>query len=230
MIKAILMDFNGVIIDDEPIQMRAYAEVLKEDGIDLTEEMYYGCLGMNDETFVRRVAEKAGKAISEDRIGPAIEAKTAKWKEIVDQGIPLFDGVEDFIRRMSNSFEMGVVSMARAPEILYILDLTGLREYFSVVTTAEDVSSSKPDPECYRTGFRMIDRAHSARNGYPITRRRCVVIEDAPQGIQSAKGARLNALGVTNTVSEMELRSAGADAVTHSLRDWNSESFNRVFS
>ena len=45
MIKAILMDFNGVIINDEPVQMRAYQEVLKEEGIDLTEADYFASLG-----------------------------------------------------------------------------------------------------------------------------------------------------------------------------------------
>ena len=52
MIKAILFDFNGVIIDDEPIQMKAYQEILKKEDIDLTDEHYYSCLGMDDKTFI----------------------------------------------------------------------------------------------------------------------------------------------------------------------------------
>ncbi|QQS41658.1 MAG: HAD family phosphatase [Acidobacteriota bacterium] len=229
MVKAILMDFNGVVIDDEPIQMRAYAEVFKAEGIDLTEEMYYDCLGMNDDYFVRAIAAKAGAEFADEKVSAIIAAKSEAWRGEMEKGIPLFDGVEDFIRRMSQSFEIGLVSMAMRKEIDHILDLTGLAPFFSAIVSTEDVSTTKPDPECYRTGFEKIDRAHTSKAGYPVLRRSCVVIEDAPQGIAAAKGARLKALGITNTVEEDRLRDAGADAVTRSLRDWNAESFRRVF-
>lgn len=229
MVKAILMDFNGVVIDDEPIQMRAYAEVFKAEGIDLTEEMYYDCLGMNDDYFVRAIAAKAGAEFADEKVSEIIDGKFEAWRGVMREGIPLFDGVADFIRRMSNSFEIGLVSMARRKEIDHILDLTGLKPFFSVIVSAEDVSTTKPDPECYRTGFEQIDRAHTSKAGYPVLRRGCVVIEDAPQGIAAAKGARLKALGVTNTVDAERLREAGADAVTTNLSDWNAESFRRVF-
>ncbi|HUF04190.1 MAG TPA: HAD family phosphatase [Aridibacter sp.] len=229
MVKAILMDFNGVVIDDEPVQMQAYNEVFHSEGIDLTEEMYYDCLGMNDDCFVRAIAAKAGAEFADEKVAEIIEAKSDAWRGVMDEGIPLFDGVEDFVKRMSNSFEVGLVSMARRREIDHIFDLTGLKPYFSVVVSAEDVSTTKPDPECYRAGFERIDRAHTAKSGYPVLRRGCVVIEDAPQGVAAAKGARLKALGVTNTVNADRLREAGADAVTGSLRDWNAESFRRVF-
>ena len=57
----------------------------------------------------------------------------------------------------------------------------------------------------------------------------CLVIEDSPPGIQSAKSARLKALGVTNTVSAQELREAGADAIAKNLDDWMPESVRLVF-
>lgn len=229
MVRAILMDFNGVVINDEPIQMKAYAEVFKADGIDLTEEMYYDCLGMNDDYFVRAIAAKAGAEFPPEKVTEIIEAKSGAWRAVIDNGIPLFEGVEDFIKRMSRSFELGLVSMARRKEIDHVLDLTGLKPYFSAIVSAEDVATTKPDPECYRTGFERIDRAHTSKNAFPILRRGCVVIEDSPQGIAAAKGARLKALGVTNTVREDRLRDAGADAVTDNLGDWNADSFRMVF-
>ena len=229
MIKAILLDFNGVVIDDEPVQMRAYQEILKQEGIDLSEGQYYDCLGKNDEVFLRTIFEGAGKHLPEARTAELIEAKTAGWLKIVDGGVPLFEGIEDFIKRMSNSFALGLVSMARRPEIDHILTSTGLERYFAVVLSAEDVSTVKPDPECYREGFLRIDRARTENGANPMTRRQCVVIEDAPQGIAAGKKARLKTLGVTNTVGADALRKAGADAVTHTLKDWNADSFHRVF-
>ncbi len=60
MIKAILMDFNGVIINDEPLQMQAYQEILKDDAIELTEADYYSCLGMDDRTVIETAYLRAG--------------------------------------------------------------------------------------------------------------------------------------------------------------------------
>ena len=229
MIKAILFDFNGVIIDDEPIQLKAYQEVLKEEGIDLTEEGYYACLGMNDEVFLKTIYQRAEKEVSDEKCCELINAKTEKWKGFIDKNIPLFEGVEEFIKRMENEFTLGLVSMARLPEVAYVLEKTGLKDSFSAIVTAEDVSTIKPDPACYREGFRLVDLVRTSSGKSPLTRRQCVVIEDSPQGILSGKGARLKALGVTNTVDAKALRDAGADAVTGKLSDWSTDSFKRDF-
>lgn len=230
MIKAILFDFNGVIIDDEPVQMKAYQEVLKEEGIVLTEEGYLACLGMNDEVFLRTIYERAGKEVSFEQLPELIEAKTDKWKGFFDKQIPLFDGIEDFIKRMETKFTLGLVSMARLPEIDYVLEETGLKKSFSAIVSAEDVSSIKPEPECYKKGFRMIDKARTAVGKVPLLRRQCVVIEDSPPGIIAGKRAGLKTLGVTSTVDAKALRDAGALAVTNNLDDWYHETFNGVFN
>lgn len=230
MIKAILFDFNGVIIDDEPLQMKAYQEILKGEGIDLTEEGYLACLGMNDQVFLQTIYQRAGMSLDPEKLPGLIEAKTENWKGQINKQIPLFEGMEDFIRRMENDFTLGLVSMARRPEIDYVMEKTGLGNSFSAIVSAEDVSTVKPDPECYREGFRQIDLVRTAGGKSPITRRQCVVIEDSPPGIISGKKVRLRTLGVTNTVSAKELREAGAEAVTNNLKDWFPDSFRQVFS
>ncbi len=229
MIRAILLDFNGVIIDDERVQMKAYQEVFSEKGIDLTEEGYFECLGMNDTVFAATIAEKARKPLSAEEVAECVAKKSAKWKEAVAANIPLFEGINDFIRRMNTEFTLGLVSMASREEVEFVLAETGLAECFDAVVTADDVSTTKPDPACYREGFRRVDLAIAAKGNSSITRRQCVVIEDSPAGIMSAKGARLKALGITNTVDADILREAGADAVTTDIRDWNGDSFRRVF-
>lgn len=229
MIKAILMDFNGVIIDDEPLQMKAYQEVLKGEEIDLTEEDYYSCLGMDDKAFVRASFKRAGKEFTDEKVSEMIEGKTEKWREMVDGEIPLFDGVENFVKKMENDFALGIVSMARLPEIEYVLEKTGMRNSFMTIVSAEDISNHKPDPECYLEGFNLIDARRTALGSNPIVHRDCLVIEDSPQGIEAGKSAGLMTLGVTNTVDEKRLRDAGADSVTHSLYDWMPDSIRRVF-
>lgn len=229
MIKAILMDFNGVIIDDEPVQMKAYQEILKGEEIDLTEEQYYASMGMDDATFLRAAYERAAKDLTENRLSAIREAKTAKWREIVEQDVPLFPGVENFVKKMSQDFALGIVSMARREEIEFILETTNLLQNFAIIISAEDVSKCKPNPECYYKGFNLIDAWRTNSGSNPMVHGDCLVIEDAPQGIQAGKAAGLKTLGITNTVSAAKLREAGADAVSKSLNDWMPDSMRRVF-
>jgi beta-phosphoglucomutase len=229
MIKAILFDFNGVIIDDEPLQMKAYQEVLAKEGIALTEEQYYECLGMDDKTFIEAAYARAEIEPEANKILEITQAKTNRWRDFIANDVPIFPGMVDFIKKMANEFELGIVSMARREEIEYVLERTGLKDCFAAMVTAEDVTVCKPDPQCYRAGFRLIDAAHTRKKHLPITHGECLVIEDSPQGIMAARNADLMALGVTNTVSAEELREAGADAVAKNLDDWTAESIRLVF-
>jgi len=229
MIKAILMDFNGVIINDEPLQMQAYQEILKDEGIELTEAEYYSSLGMDDRTFIAAAHRRAGKEISAEKNKAINDAKTARWREIIDKEMPLFDGVENFVRKMEKDFALGIVSMARREEIEYVLGKTGLLMSFSTIISAEDVSNCKPNPECYHKGFNLIDAARTRAGSNPIVHGDCLVIEDSPPGIIAGKKAGLKTLGITNTVSAAALREAGADAVSKNLDDWMPDSMRRVF-
>ena len=78
---------------------------------------------------------------------------------------------------MARQFEMGVVSMAKREEVEFVLELTDLKDCFSVIVTAEEVSNHKPDPECDRKAFQQIDLVRIAQGHLPITHGECVVIK-----------------------------------------------------
>jgi beta-phosphoglucomutase len=229
MIKAILMDFNGVVINDEPVQMQAYQEILADKGIALSEADYYSSLGMDDRTFIAAAYERAGKTAAASDITEIAAAKSERWKEIVTGDLPLFDGISGFIEKMSREFTLGIVSMAGRNEIDHVLESSGLADFFSTIVSAANVSKCKPDPECYRIGFREIDLVRVSQGHLPMTHSECLVIEDSPPGVAAARTADLPALGVANTVSADELRAAGARAVAVDLRDWMPDSIHLVF-
>lgn len=229
MIKAILMDFNGVIIDDEPIQMKAYQEILKEEGIEVTEETYLASLGMDDKTFVEAAYERAGKTPETNKVLEVTLAKTNRWRDLIAAEVPLFPGIPNFVEKMSREFALGIVSMAKREEINHVLDITGLGKFFSVIVSAEQVTHCKPHPECYRIGFRELDLARTGSGHLPMTHKDCLVIEDSPPGVISAKTVGLRTLGVTNTVAAEALRNAGAEAVAKNLDDWMPETMRQVF-
>jgi len=229
MIKAIFFDFNGVIIDDETIQMKAYQQVLRGHDIELTEEWYFDALGMDDRTFVRAMFERAKKPLTDAVLESVLGEKTDAHRKAIEDQLPLFPGVLTFLKTTSRHFSLGLVSMANKVEVGYVFERANLTPLFSVVVTAEDASACKPDPMCYSTGLAKLNQKRQLERLLPLLPAECLAIEDSPPGIQSARTAGMRTLGVTNTVSEQALRAAGADVVTASLADWNAEAVKLVY-
>ena len=229
MIKAIFLDFNGVIINDEPLQCAAYKEVLREYGIELTDADYYSALGMDDKTFVRAAFERANKKIPTEALPAISAAKTERHRKLMGDDLPLFAGVTTFLKACARDFSIGLVSMADLDEIHYVLNRSRLLELFSVIVSADDVTACKPAPDCYRKGLDLLNEKRQRERKLPLMATECLVIEDSPPGIESGRAVGMHTLGLTNTVSEEQLRDAGADIVSHSLADWTTDAVRLVF-
>ena len=229
MIKAIFFDFNGVILDDEMIQMKAYREVLRGHDIELTEEMYLAGLGMDDRTFLRTIFGKAGKPLTDVVLASVIEAKTAAHRETIKDELPFFPGVLTFLKATARHFQLGLVSMANKTEVGYVFERARLGPLFSVVITAEDTTTCKPAPDCYVCGLTKLNEKRQGERLLPLVAAECLAIEDSPPGIEAARAAGMRTLAVTNTVAEKELRAAGAEVVTQNLSDWTVDAVNLVF-
>jgi HAD superfamily hydrolase (TIGR01509 family) len=230
MIKAIFFDFNGVILDDEMIQMKAYQEVLRGHDINLTEEMYLGGLGMDDRTFLRAIFGKAGKPLTDELLGSVIDGKTAVHRETIKDELPFFPGVLTFLKATARHFQLGLVSMANQKEISYVFERAKLGPLFSVVVTAEDTTACKPAPDCYVCGLTKLNEKRQRERLLPLLAAECLAIEDSPPGIESARAAGMRTLAVTNTVSEEKLRAVGAEVVTQSLSDWTPDAVRLVYT
>ena len=230
MIRAIFFDFNGVIIDDEALQMDAYQAVLLEQGIKLTESDYYGALGMDDRTFVRAAFERAEKSLTDEVLRIVLQGKAVRHRKLIENELPFFPGVITFLKATSRHYALGLVSMAGRDEIEYVLDRARLRAIFSVTVGAEDVRLCKPAPDCYRIALAKLNNKRLEERLLPLLPSECLVLEDSPPGIESGKAAGMRTLGITNTVSEHQLRGAGAEVVTQSLADWTIDALRHVFS
>ena len=228
MIKAIFFYFNGVIIDDEIIQMKAYQEVLRGHGIDLTEEWYFRALGMNDRTFVQAMFERAKKPLSDPVLETVMDAKIDLHRQMIEE-LPLFPGVLTFIKACSRAFSVGLVSMADKKEVGYVFERANLTPLFSVIVTADDASLCKPAPECYLAGLTKLNEKRQGERKLPLLASECLGIEDSPPGIESARAAGMRTLGITNTVPADALRAAGAEVVTASLADWTPDAVKLVY-
>src|SRR5687768_17095208 len=132
MIQAVFFDFNGVVIDDEQLQLKVYQDLLGSEGVAVTEADYYSALGMDDVAFVRAAFERAGKELSGELLDRIIESMTAAHRELIKDELPLFSGVVTFIKALARRHPLGLVSMANRAEIDYVLDRASLGGYFTV--------------------------------------------------------------------------------------------------
>ncbi len=229
MIQAVLFDFNGVIINDEPLHQKAFREVLRAEGVGLTEEDYLSMLGMDDATFVRTAFERAGVELTAEKMRAVIEREAEMHRAMIEEELPLFPGVVTFIKALARKYPLGLVSMAERAEIEFGIERAALGGYFTAIVSAEDVEACKPDPACYLLALERLNRKRGESQVLSLRPAECLVIEDSPPGIQSGRGAGMHTLAVANTVGEQALRDAGAEIVTHSLADWTVHAVRHLY-
>ncbi len=229
MIRAIFFDFNGVIIDDERIHLKAYREVLRSEGLALSDEDYFASLGMDDVAFVRAAFARGSRSLTDETLHAVIKREYELHREFIRNELPVSSGVVGFIKEAARHYSLGVVSMAVRSEIDHVLERASVDKCFVVVVTAEQVTRHKPAPDSYRRALLLLNEKRRAERKLPLLANECLVIEDAPPGIQAARAAGMRTMGITNTVSETELRAAGAEVVTASLADWNVDAVHLVF-
>jgi beta-phosphoglucomutase len=229
MIQAILFDFNGVIIDDERIHLKAYREVFVAEGVSLTDEEYLPCLGMDDAAFVRAAFARAGRELTDEAMRTVIDREHELHRALIKAELPVSPGVVTFVKAAARQFQLGIVSMAERSEIDHVLELASLLNLFSAFVSAEPGLKHKPAPDCYLRGLELLNAQRRADRRLPLLARECLAIEDAPPGIEAARAAGMHTIGVTATVSESQLRAVAADVVTASLADWSVDAVHRLF-
>ena len=200
---AILFDFNGVIIDDEPQHCEALIATLGEYGYSLDRDAYYReYLGFDDRECFRFTFARMGRAVDEPALREAIERKNRHYERAVRTSLRLVPGASDFVESAAlDGIQLGIVSGALRREIELVLELAGLRPHFSEIVAAEDVSACKPNPQGYNQGRERLGVA-------PV---RCVVVEDSLPGLAAARAAGLRCAMLATSHPEADC--GGADAV-----------------
>ena len=215
-LRAIIFDFNGVLVDDEPIHLEMFQKVLREEGISLSEQDYYArYLGMDDRGCFKAVFRDRGRALDGSSLAKLVQRKAVYYRESIEKGTVVFPGVKQLIPELFARFPLAVASGALRDEIELILQSVTLRKYFQVIVSAEDVSEGKPHPEIFIKALDRLNRAASGDN--PIGSSECLVVEDSREGIVAAHRAGIKCLAVSNSHPAEELRAA--EAVVGSLTE-----------
>jgi beta-phosphoglucomutase len=214
MLRAVIFDFNGIIVDDEPIHFELFQRVLGEEGIILTEEAYYArYLGFDDRGAFTAAYHEHGRSLRQPKLDELIRRKAAYYQEDIKTKMRVFPGVEKLISNLARELPLAIASGALRNEIQMILSTIGLFNEFRAIVSAEDVTRGKPEPEIF---LKALDQLNTCLDGEPtISATECLVIEDSKEGILGARRAGMKCLAVTNSHPPELL--AEADSILDSL-------------
>ena len=215
-LRAVIFDFNGIIIDDEPIHFELFQQVLAEEGIALTEADYYArYLGYDDRGAFTAAYRENGRPLGEPQLARLIGRKAAYYRNAIRNKVTIFPGVRPLLAALAPTFPLAVASGALRHEIDTILTTAGLLSYFPIIVSAEDVNAGKPEPEIFLKALALLNA--QVDDGRPIGAAECLVIEDSKEGVHGARRAGMKCLAVTNSHPAELL--TGADAVVKSLEE-----------
>jgi beta-phosphoglucomutase len=208
---ALVFDLDGVIVDSMPVHQRAWRQYLQS-------------IGVNDENLVARMHGQRNDEIVRDFLGPAATAeevfehgaaKERLFREMMGEGLreALVPGIAVWLTRTAG-LPVALATNAERANIDFVLDRAGLRSYFPVIVDGSQVARPKPAPDVYLRAARELG----------IPPRHCIVFEDSPVGVESARAAGMRVVGVLTHSSPLDdIQFAVSDFFDPDLERWLAE-------
>lgn len=214
-LKAIIFDFDGVIVDSERIHYQAFQSILPDSMHHSWEDYLETYVGYDDRDALREMFVRSGQPEPVEGLPVMIEKKAGAFRSLVMEGaVEPYPGVVAALRQLkADGIAMAICSGALLSDIEPVLDQLQITDLFDCIVAADHVQKSKPDPQCYSMAFEAL------ANKYAITKSDVCAIEDTPTGILAAKGAGLKVVALPNThsvehLNKADLLLAAADDLT----------------
>ncbi len=207
--RAVLWDVDGTLIDSSEYHWLSWRDALAAESFPLTREQFASVFGRRNEEILR---EYFGPGFPEADVTRVGEAKETQYRTLVrDRGIELLPGVRRWLDKLqADGWLQAMASSAPRANLEAINEALGIGDYFSSIVSAEDVTRGKPDPQVFLTAAEKLGVAPAA----------CVVVEDAPAGIEAAHRAGMRAVGVLTAHAELN-----ADVVVRTLDELPDDAF-----
>ncbi len=208
--RAVLWDVDGTMIDSSEYHWLSWREALAAENYALRREQFNATFGQRNDEILRGYfgADFAGAEVQ--RVGGA---KEELYRALVrERGIELLPGVRRWLDKLkAEGWRQAMASSAPRLNLEAIIAALNLGDYFGAIVSADDVSRGKPDPQVFLIAAEKLRVAPAA----------CVVVEDAPAGIEAARRAGMRAVGVLNSHAELH-----ADRVVRTLEELPGEAFD----
>lgn len=198
MIKTVIFDMDGVLVDTEPVHFEAYIQHFKELNISVNDELYQTFVGSSTKNIYKRIKEHFNLSESLEEL---ISQKRKLYHKAFEQStsLKLIDGVLELIQELhENNIQMIVASSSSYDNIDLIFKRFNLDPYFSHKISGEDFVESKPNPAIFNTAVELS--GHSKEE--------CIIIEDSTNGINAANKAGVFVIGYKAKDSKQDYSSA----------------------
>ncbi|HEV2416237.1 MAG TPA: HAD family phosphatase [Terriglobia bacterium] len=218
MLRALIFDFDGVIVDSEPLIMALTQRMAKLEGWNLTAEEYYrDYLALDDRGIVEHLYKTHEQSVDTRRRNELTRWKEEAYREAIRDGLPPVPGAPEFVRQCAARYPLAIASGSLRSEVEHLLARLNLRDAFVALSTADDCEHSKPHPCSYLTALRGLQTLEVFSKGN-LRASECLALEDAPAGVDAAHAAGMRCLAITHSRSAAELQSA----------DWVLEGFDQI--
>jgi beta-phosphoglucomutase len=190
-IRALIFDMDGVIIDSNPWHRIAWTEYTRRHGIEMTEAMQQRMYGKRNDEIIR---DFLGDHLDDLEVFAHGAAKEALYRELMKPriGESLVPGIRGFLARC-RKLELAVATNAEAANVDFVLDDTGLRPLFRIVMDGHQVTNPKPHPEIY---LRVAEALQ-------VPPEECIVFEDSHTGVEAGLAAGMRVVGVGTTHDDL---------------------------
>lgn len=215
MIKGVIFDMDGVIVDSEKIHEFCEKEILKQYNVALGPEIFAEVKGMRDiETF------QYYSSIFKIKERPEVlfQRKMDLFMKIMEKRMRIYPGFKSLAKQCKNRFKVGLVTSSSKQSVSTILRHFDIKHLFDAIVAAEDVVLAKPYPEPY---IKIAEKLHVKAN-------QCLVIEDTIHGITAAKTAGAKCVAVTNTFPKKQLKETTVDHIITSLRHLDVDTIKKL--
>jgi beta-phosphoglucomutase len=208
---AVLWDLDGMLVDSADYHWHAWRDTLKPEGVDLTYEMFLASFGRKNESFL---GGWLGPGATAERIARIGDAKELAHRQLVSAGglAPLPGALVWVERRRAAGWRQAIASSAPRGNVDVMLRAASLDGRFDAIVAAEDVTAGKPDPQVFLAAASTLRLPPSC----------CIVVEDAPAGIEAARRAGMRSIGVNATVM------LAADLFVRSLEQLADDAFDAL--
>jgi len=192
----IIFDMDGVLADTGPIHYQSWKRLANEIGVEFTREFFEETFGQKSIPITKRLV---GNQIEKTKIRRWANLKEKYYREMIRDKISPLPGVISLIIDLKkHKCKLAVASSGPPENVELLIESLNIRKYFEIFITAADVENGKPKPDAFLIAADKL-------NANP---KNCVVIEDAPVGIEAAKRAGMKCIALTTTHSEEELKDA----------------------
>ena len=199
-LKAVLLNFNGVIINDEAIHQELINNILLEENLRPDDDDYKQyCWGKSDRTCLKSILASRGRILPDKYINKLIATKTTAYRQKIEQlaTLPLYPNLIEFLTQLkTQGLIIGLVTGALRSEVEFILQKAEIAQYFTIIIGGDDLEASKPEADSYLLAIERLNQQQPQLNLQPSE---CLAIEDTTVGIAAAKKAGVQVVGISHT-------------------------------